>query len=151
MDEPQPGAPAALRALPTWLLNQAALHASRLVRDELAATGLRRQDYATLVTLREAGALSQAALGRRLAMDRSDMHAVLAVLEDRGLVARERDPGDRRRNVIELTRAGTAALARLDTRVHEAQAALLQPLKAGERRELQRLLTVLVDHHGPER
>lgn len=105
------------------------------------------EDYAALTALREAGPLSQAGLGRRLSMDRSDMHAVIGVLLEQDLVARERDRSDRRRNVVELTGTGAAALARLDARVQAAQARLLAPLNAADRRELQRLLGLLVNHH----
>jgi DNA-binding MarR family transcriptional regulator len=55
-----------------------------------------------------------------------------------------RDEADRRRNVVALTRAGRAALARLDKRVDTAQEALLAPLSARDRRELQRLLKRVV-------
>jgi hypothetical protein len=40
------------------------------------------------------------------------------------------------------------ALKRLDARVQEAQDALLEPLSAGERRELRRPLARVVEHHG---
>ncbi|HYZ80032.1 MAG TPA: MarR family transcriptional regulator, partial [Solirubrobacteraceae bacterium] len=95
--------------------------------------------------LAEQGAASQAALGRRLWIDRSDLHAILNELEQRGLVARVRDEQDRRRNAVGLTRAGKAALARLDKRMAAAQDALLAPLSRDDRRELVRLLERLVD------
>ena len=66
---------------------------------------MRRAHYALLVALREDGPASQAALGRRLAADRSDMHRTVGELESRGLIAREPDPEDRRRNVVTLTGA----------------------------------------------
>jgi DNA-binding MarR family transcriptional regulator len=82
---------------------------------------MRRQHFAVLSSLAEQGAASQAAIGRRLWIDRSDLHAILADLERDGLVARVRDEQDRRRNVVTLTPAGTAALKRLDKRVEAAQ------------------------------
>jgi MarR family transcriptional regulator, lower aerobic nicotinate degradation pathway regulator len=92
----------------------------------------------------------QATLGRRLLIDRSDMVAVIGDLERDGLIARQRDEEDRRRNVVRLTPAGMRLLERLDARVEQAQDALLAPLDAAERRELQRLLTRVVEHHaGP--
>jgi DNA-binding MarR family transcriptional regulator len=141
-------APQRLRRLPSWLLNQAARHANRFVSEGFAAEGVRRQHFTVLVALTEHGPASQAELGRRLTIDRSDMNAVVNDLEEGGLVARTRDEGDRRRNVVALTPEGTKALERLDARAEAAQAALLEPLTAGERRELQRLLAKLVDRHG---
>ena len=98
-----------------------------------------------LASLAEQGAASQAALGRRLWIDRSDLHAILGELERDGLVARVRDDQDRRRNVVTLTARGRAVLKRLDDRVEAAQRALLEPLSADERRELRRLLEQLVE------
>jgi MarR family transcriptional regulator, lower aerobic nicotinate degradation pathway regulator len=141
-------APARLQRLPSWLLNQAAIHASRLVAEGFAGAGMRRYHFSVLVALDEHGPTSQAELGRRLSIDRSDMVAVINDLERDGLVARVRDENDRRRNLVQLTPAGKRALQRLDARVEEAQAALLAPLSAAERSELQRLLARLVEHHG---
>ena len=95
----------------------------------------------------EATRLARLAPGEwRLWIDRSDLHALLAELEGAGLVARVRDPEDRRRNVVTLTAAGKAVLRRLDLRVDAAQTALLEPLSAGERREVVRLLGRVVSH-----
>jgi DNA-binding MarR family transcriptional regulator len=141
-------APTRLQSLPSWLLNQAALHATRIVGEAFANAGVRRYHYSVLVALAQDGPASQADLGRRLWIDRSDMVAVLNDLEGDGLVARVRDEHDRRRNLVQLTPAGKRALDRLDRRVEEAQAALLAPLSASERQELLRLLTRLVEVHG---
>jgi MarR family transcriptional regulator, lower aerobic nicotinate degradation pathway regulator len=141
------GAPRRLWQLPSWLVSQVALQGQRLVAEVLAADALRRYHFTVLVALDEDGPTSQAALGRRLSIDRSDMVAVINDLERDGLVARERDDDDRRRNLIRLTPAGGRALRRLDARIDEAQNALLEPLSAKERNELKRLLTLVVEHH----
>jgi DNA-binding MarR family transcriptional regulator len=101
-----------------------------------------------LTALAEQGAVSQAALGRRLMIDRSDLHAILNELEGDNLIARVRDENDRRRNLVELTPAGATRLKRLDAQVEAAQAALLEPLSKTDRRELRRLLGRLVEHHA---
>jgi DNA-binding MarR family transcriptional regulator len=141
-------APRRLWKLPSWLVSNAALHAHRLVSESFAAEGYRKGHFTVLVTLSETGPTSQAEMGRRLSMDRSDMVAVVSDLEHDGLVKRSRDEDDRRRNVVRLTPAGTRMLERLDARVEEAQAALLEPLSAAERRELRRLLSRVVEHHA---
>jgi MarR family transcriptional regulator, lower aerobic nicotinate degradation pathway regulator len=137
--------PERLRQLPTWLTAEVARRGRRLVNASLAQDGARRQHFTVLASLSEQGPASQAELGRRLSIDRSDLHALLAELESDGLVARVRDERDRRRNVVTLTRAGRGALARLGKRIDAAQDALLEPLSAGERQELSRLLQKLLE------
>jgi MarR family transcriptional regulator, lower aerobic nicotinate degradation pathway regulator len=137
--------PERLRQLPTWLTAQVAAKGRRLVNASLAQDGARRQHFTVLASLSEQGPASQAELGRRLSIDRSDLHALLAELEGDGLVARVRDERDRRRNVVTLTRAGRGALARLGKRIDAAQDALLEPLSTGERRELNRLLQKVLE------
>lgn len=136
--------PRRLRKLPSWQVDELARRARRLVGEALAQEGARRQHFAVLTSLAEQGGASQAALGRRLWIDRSDLHAILGELEGDGLIERVRDAEDRRRNVVTLTAAGKAALKRLDKRVEAAQSALLAPLSARDRRDLQRLLERLV-------
>jgi len=137
--------PERLRQLPTWLTAQVATQGRRLVNASLAQEGARRQHFTVLASLSEQGSASQAELGRRLSIDRSDLHALLAELESDGLVARVRDERDRRRNVVTLTRAGRGALARLGKRIDAAQDVLLEPLSTGERRELNRLLQKILE------
>jgi DNA-binding MarR family transcriptional regulator len=144
-------APRRLWALPSWLVSRTALQASRLVADRLGAAGVKRKHFSVLATLDEFGPASQAAVGRRLALDRSDLHAIVADLERDGLVDRARDPADRRRNQVRLTPKGRAQLKRLDARVQQAQDDLLAPLSKAERRELRRLLTRVVEHHATSR
>ena len=137
-----------LRALPSWLINQAALSATRLVSEGLAGVKSRRHHYALLAALDEGGPVSQATLSRRTTIDRSDMVATINELADQGLVKRSPDPDDRRRNVITITTAGRRQLRKLDRLLGSVQDELLAPLSAGERRQLIRLLTRIVDHHA---
>src|SRR3954452_16503818 len=92
--------PSRLRTLPSWLLNQAALPGQGLVADALETIGAHRSHYALLAALDEFGPDSQIALGRRIGVDRSDMVALVNRLATDGLVRRDPDPDDRRRNVI---------------------------------------------------
>ena len=139
--------PERITRLPSWLTGQLASTARGLVAEALAGDGLRRGHFVVLSALAERGAASQAALGRRLLIDRSEMHVLLSDLEQRGHVARVRDQRDRRRMLVDLTPAGARALKRLEKRIQAAQEALLAPLSPTDRRELERLLTRLVEHH----
>jgi len=57
-------------------------------------------------------------------------------------------PADGRRNVITITRAGTAHLRRLEELLAEVQDELLAPLSPADRRQLTRLLTRILEHHA---
>jgi MarR family transcriptional regulator, lower aerobic nicotinate degradation pathway regulator len=137
--------PERLRRLPSWLAAEVARKGRRLVNASLERAGARRQHFTVLTSLSEQGPASQAELGRRLSIDRSDLHALLNELEQAEFVARVRDDRDRRRNVVTLTRAGRNALTRLDKQIDAAQDALLDPLSPAERRELSRLLQKVLD------
>lgn len=143
MDE----APARLTAKPSWLLTQLAVHAHRLASAGFAAADARGYHFRILAALAEFGPASQADLGRRCSMDRSDVVAAINELAGRGYVERAPDPGDRRRNIVSLTKAGDRQLRRLDEALDQAQDDLLGPLTAEERQALTGLLTRLLHHH----
>ena len=101
-----------------------------------------------LVTeLEEFGAASQADLGRRCNMDRSDVVAAINELAEPGFVERTPDPDDRRRNIVTLTKAGVRQLRRLDAALDQVQDHLLEPLPAEDRQTLTRLLAEVLTHH----
>ncbi|MFB4278680.1 MarR family winged helix-turn-helix transcriptional regulator [Nonomuraea sp. MTCD27] len=139
--------PARLTAKPSWLLTQLAMHAHRLASDGFAEAGARGYHYRILAALDEFGVASQAELGRRCNMDRSDVVAAINELARQGLVERTPDPGDRRRNMVSLTEAGDRQLGRLDRALDRVQDDLLGPLPAEDRQTLTRLLTRLLTHH----
>lgn len=101
-----------------------------------AAASAHRSHYALLAALDEFGSASQAGLGRRCGIDRSDMVALVNALADQHLVGRAQDVEDRRRNVITITPQGRRHLRELDGRVTEVQAELLAPLSSREREHL---------------
>jgi DNA-binding MarR family transcriptional regulator len=140
--------PTRLRSLAGRLLGRSAVYADRISQARLAATGVTRWQYATLVTLRDGGPLSQAALSERTGIYRSDLVAVLDGLAEAAYVERATDPADRRRNIVTLTPAGLSRLRELDQLVDEVQDELLAPLTPAERAELVRLLQRLDDHHS---
>jgi DNA-binding MarR family transcriptional regulator len=139
--------PARLTQKPTWLISQTSMHAHRLLTDGLATAGSRGYHYRLLAALQEFGPASQARLGRRTGMDRSDVVAALNELAGHGLVERAPDPADRRRNIITITPAGAAHLRRLDSLLDDVQDELLAPLSPAERRQLIHLLTRVLEHH----
>jgi DNA-binding MarR family transcriptional regulator len=133
-------APQRLRALPSWLLAQMAHEARAAVSPVLARHGLHRSQYALLASLEEFGPSSQAELGERTGLDRSDVVRWLDDLATRGLVAREQDPADRRRNVISVTDRGRRTLITVGRDLENAQDHVLKRLLPRERKDLIRLL-----------
>jgi len=132
--------PARLRDKPTWLISQVAAHAHRLMTERLAAAGARGYHFRLLAALAEFGPSSQASLGRRTGMDRSDVVAAVDELARRDLLRRASDPADRRRNVVTITEKGAAHLEQLDSVLAGVQDEVLAPLSPAERAQLTGLL-----------
>jgi DNA-binding MarR family transcriptional regulator len=137
--------PSRVAEMPTWLISRAYAHSHRLLVEGFASAGVRGYHYRLLAALEEFGPASQAALGRRTSIDRSDVVAVLNDLAARGLIERAPDPDDRRRNVITITPAGTEQLRALDEVVAGVQEKLLAPLSPADRTRLVRLLTAVLE------
>jgi DNA-binding MarR family transcriptional regulator len=137
--------PSRIQEMPTWLISRAYAHSHRLLTDGFAAAGVRSYHYRLLAALEEFGPASQADLGRRTSIDRSDVVAALNDLAGGGLIDRSPDAGDRRRNVITITPAGIEKLRALDEILGGVQEKLLAPLSADERTRLVELLTRLLE------
>jgi DNA-binding MarR family transcriptional regulator len=136
MDAP----PERLTRKPSWLITQLAVHVRRLVSDGFTAAGARGYHYRILAALDEFGPASQAELGRRCRVDRSDVVAAVNELVEAGHVDRTPDPDHGRRNRVTLTGGGAAQLRRMDTLLDQVQDDLLEPLSAEDRATLTRLL-----------
>jgi DNA-binding MarR family transcriptional regulator len=134
-----------LKDLPSRLLGQAASLVGRVTEAALAEAGAHRYQFAVLATLDAFGAASQADLCRRTDLDRSDMNAVVGVLEAGGAVTRAVDPANRRQNIVALTAKGRARFEELRALVHAAQETAFAPLSAADRKALVRLLERLRD------
>jgi DNA-binding MarR family transcriptional regulator len=139
--------PSRLQGRATWLISRAYGRSRGLLNAGFAAggAGLRSYHYRLLAALEEAGPLGQADLGRSTSLDRSDVVAALGELERSGLAERTVNPGNRRRNIVSITPAGSARLRALDNLVDEVQERVLSPLSQDERRELTTLLAKLAD------
>jgi DNA-binding MarR family transcriptional regulator len=146
--EPPPtdAMPSRVREMPSWLITRVYAHSHRLLAEGFGAAGFRGYHYRLLAALEEFGPASQAALGRRTSIDRSDVVAALNELGDRGLIERTPDPDDRRRNIITMTPAGREQLATLDEVLAGVQEKLFGPLSAADRKKLVELLGRLLEH-----
>jgi len=101
---------------------------------------LRPRHMVALSLLHERGALSQQAFGEALSLDPSNVVGLLNELEERGLVARQRDPADRRRHIVSLSPSGHEELAATGAQLTDVEDDLLAALSLAERAQLRDLL-----------
>src|SRR3954470_6032856 len=95
------------RELPRLL--RAAYFAMHRVSDaHFSRHGVTADQFVLLACLAEQDAITQQELARRASSDPSTIRAMLVLLEGRGLVARGRQPDDRRGPVVALTGEGRA-------------------------------------------
>ncbi|MDY0815132.1 MarR family winged helix-turn-helix transcriptional regulator [Kitasatospora purpeofusca] len=142
VSDPDPASPLQhIQSLPTWLVGRVAARGRGMVADAIAAQGLKLMQHAVLAATAEYGPVTQADLGRRLSVDPKDMVGILNHLQDEGLVLRSPHPSDRRKNAVTVTPAGAAVLTRCGALAEAANAELLAPLTADERKQLMALLT----------
>jgi DNA-binding MarR family transcriptional regulator len=138
--------PSALLAVPTYVLAKLGRLGQRLTQEVIAGQGLLLPHFSVLATLDDLGPLAQHELADRIGVNRSHLVRYVDELESRQAIRRERDPEDRRRQVLSLTPAGQALLAQLRTPIDEVQEPFLAPLSADERAVLMDLLVRLLEH-----
>jgi MarR family transcriptional regulator, lower aerobic nicotinate degradation pathway regulator len=143
------GPPKELLSSDTFLLKRLGFAAKEHAHGAFAGTGLSPFHYAVLALLEEDPRETQAAIADALGYDRSHVVRLLDELEERDLVARKRDPEDRRRHVVKMTPDGRKALAKLRAIVRRLEAEFLAPLDDAERDQLHALLVRLAAHHDP--
>ncbi|MGW0424053.1 MarR family winged helix-turn-helix transcriptional regulator [Streptomyces sp. NPDC003015] len=130
----------AIRSLPSWLLGRAAARGRALVAEALAAEGLKMWHHVVLSAVRDLAPVAQADLGRGVRLDPKDLVGILNDLQSAGLVLREPDPRDRRKNAVSLTGEGARLLKRCEKAARKANDELLSPLSTAERAQFMGLL-----------
>lgn len=116
---------------------------TRHANEKLEPLGLKVRSYAVLALACDDEQPSQRELAEFLTLDASQIVSLVDDLEQRGLVAREVDPRDRRSNVIVSTAKGRELFAKAQQATAAAQDESLRALSAPERHELKRLLTLI--------
>lgn len=115
-------------------------HAALFMEQASGGCGLTPTQFAALWKAVELGRVTQNLLGRLTAMDPATIQGVVGRLMKRGLLARTRDPMDRRTAVLAPTEAGIALIDRGLTCARRSHEAALAPLTGEERRRLLLLL-----------
>ena len=130
----------AIRSLPSWLLGRAAARGRALVAEAVAGEDMRMWHHVVLSAVRDLAPVAQADLGRGVRLDPKDLVGVLNDLQSAGLVVREPDPKDRRKNAVSLTERGARLLKRCEKAARAANDELLAPLSAAEREQFMAML-----------
>ena len=132
------------RFLP-YLLNQAAEGTSKDFHATYrAAYGLTRVQWRVLANLGKFGAMTARDICRVSHMEKTKVSRAVAALEQRDLLTRTPDPGDRRAEILSLTAQGTRVFADLGQRAIAYDAALRAELGPDAVAHLDALLLRLI-------
>jgi DNA-binding MarR family transcriptional regulator len=107
--------------------------------------GLRLKEYVALQYLQDQGKTAQAELGEQLMLDANNCVILLNGLEEGGYIERRRDPTDRRRHIVEMTKAGERALEKADRAFAGLEDEVFVGLSVDERCQLWNLLRQALD------
>jgi len=131
-----------------FLVAQLGAYAADKFGERAAALDFTRPQAGLLRMISREPGQSQQAVARRLGTPPSRLVALVDGLEQRGLIERRRNPGDRRNYALHLTAAGEQAMAALSQASLEHEQAISAPLTEAERAQLSSLLGKLAAAHG---
>lgn len=100
---------------------KAAWKVRQFYAEKLSEVGLLPNQHAILSTLNELGPCHQKALAARVVLDPGDIVAYLDALQKARYVERNRDPEDRRRQIVSITDEGRALLAEADRALDDVE------------------------------
>lgn len=127
-----------------YLLKHAQLRFFELSASALAPLGVSGQEAAVLRAIDCPEPLSQGDIAIRMRIDRTTMVALIDDLERKGLAQRRQDPGDRRKNVVELTAPGRDTLRDATRAGDDAERRFLAPLTEPAAQQLKEALRTLL-------
>jgi DNA-binding MarR family transcriptional regulator len=141
-------APGIAQQWPTLLLIKLGRITMHRFTEALEPFGIRPRHVAALIELRDRGELTQQSLCGQLHLDPTNLVAILNELEQRGYATRRRDPQDRRRHLVEVSKKGVAVIDKVSKVMDEVEADLLKDFEPAEREQLERLLAAVWDRSG---
>jgi DNA-binding MarR family transcriptional regulator len=133
MSAPEMLLPAALRGRPSFVLAKLGTLARQQCADLLAEARLNQHQHAILCCLDEYGPACQKDIALRLGIDSGDIVAFIDGLQTQGLILRERDERDRRRQILTLTASGKHLLNKIEKKLDAAEPGILAVLSETER------------------
>jgi DNA-binding MarR family transcriptional regulator len=121
--------------------------AERWFTEALKPIGLTPRHLGVLLEVRSRPT-SQQALIDSIGVDPSKLVGLLNDLEADGLIVRRRDPEDRRRHIVEVSKEGRARLAAAEKAAGDVEERLFASIDAEQRAELLRALAQVADATG---
>ena len=115
-----------------------------------APFGVTADQFVLLATLARRGTLTQRELARRMPSDPSTVRAMLVLLEERGLVRRDRHPDDSRVRLVALTAAGQRKVRQLWKAGESIRSQMIESLQPDEVQTLVNLLSKVAESLKPE-
>jgi DNA-binding MarR family transcriptional regulator len=128
-----------------FLLSKAHLRVHNRANEALEPLDLTVKHYGLLTLIVHEGPIPQGRLGEIMRIDRTTMVALIDDLERDGHVDRTRNPEDRRAYALAATARGKRVQSSAAAAMKEVQNEALSPLTSADRRELQRMLRILVE------
>ncbi len=147
-DTRQSTAPGIAKQWPTLLMIKLGRITQHRFTEALEPFGIRPRHVAALIELRDRGELTQQSLCGQLHLDPTNLVAILNELEQRGFATRRRDPEDRRRHLVEVSKKGIAVVEKVSEVMDGVEADLLDGLEPADREELEGLLTSIWERSG---
>ena len=111
--------------------------------------GLHPYHHAILAVLDEGSRETQGAIADSLGYDKGQLVGLLDELEQAGLVSRQRDQADRRRQIVQMTPAGRKMLDKLRKLSARVEDEFLSGLSEKEREQFHALLLKIAEQHLP--
>ncbi|CAM3218701.1 MULTISPECIES: MarR family transcriptional regulator [Corynebacterium] len=130
--------PNALTKSPSFQIERVRRHTKEEVERTLFKHDVSMRGFWVLTCV-DNTALSQSQLSSLLAVDASDMVRLVDSLENLGWVKRDRDPKDRRRQIVTATKKGSKALGTLAEEVADAEDRALDASSAKQLKSLKKL------------
>ena len=141
--------PAELVSSTIFLLKRLGMAAKEQSLGAFDDAGLHPYHHAILAVLDEGSRETQGAIADALGYDKGQLVGLLDELEDAGLVSRQRDQADRRRQIVQMTPAGRKTLEKLRRVAARVEDEFLSALSEKEREQFHALLLKLAEHHLP--
>lgn len=130
-----------------FVMARASAYGSSDANHALGELGLKVRQYSALVLACATTSPTQRELSQFLALDPSQIVAIVDSMEKRGLVERQPDPRDRRSKIIVATPAGHELYERARKVVEDASNRSLSALSPTERAQLHALLARVAFAH----
>ncbi|MGZ7497440.1 MarR family winged helix-turn-helix transcriptional regulator [Corynebacterium sp. ZY180755] len=140
----QPSFPADLLSSPSFQLERLRRRTRDEVEARLSEKKVTLREFWVLTCLTDSHATSQASLCEILAIDASDMVRLIDSLEAKHWVKRERDPKDRRRQIVTSTKKGRNQQKQLKVLVSEAEDHALDESTSKQLKHLRKLAKAII-------